>query len=551
MNEPFQLKLLRLQADLRSRLASAHDVRKVVVYGLRAAMELFAAPDGAMATLNPGQDRAWLGFSLPRDGDWDRQLFTRYLAGARPPIPEDTLLAPVRRRGRNWTALALRHRGVPFHLEHRDALFAVTGVLTEIVERLDEQRTRKVRRKIERKIADRQEPKDLLYDILHGIRSLARYDHSAAVLIAKDGNETLELVAEQIAWTKAKSRKIGLRLPLDDGLRKQLSGDGVHLFERAEDGWTPRRQTATAALPELLGDEPAGAPREVAMLCAPIATPDGALGVLKISARRPGVLDDFEARLVEDFVPMTSLAVQFLVRTESLQEQVLRAERKHVLANLARGITHDLNNALGAVLPLVQQMREEIADGELRPETLDKDLESIERSLQTCRRIFGGMLSIARGSVQSVGHGNLRRAIDGALSVVGDGFERRAIEVVVDLPKELPTIRGNQGDLTQVFLNLLSNARDAMEDGGRLEIRATPHGNGVQVVIADDGRGIPPEVLERISEPFFTTKPEGNGLGLSICRSILWDIEGDMTVDSRVGEGTRVRLTLPALEAAP
>lgn len=550
MNEIFQLELLRLQADLRARLTGVHDVRKALVYGLRITKELFGAGEGAIATIGPSRALADQLFAVPRDSDWDQELLTGYLAATRPQIPDHTLLAPVRRRGRNWAVLALRNRERPFTEEHREALFSITHVLTEIVQRVDEKRIRQVRRKIERKLADHQEAKDLIYDILHGMRSLIRYDHSASLLLARDGKETLELVAEQIAWTKAKSRKIGLRLELDEDLSRQLLTGGVHLYERTGDGWRPRWGDSTPSLPELLDFDQRprpGVPAEVAMLCAPITTPGGMVGVLKISARRPGVLDQYEARLIEDFVPLTSLAVQFLVRTESLQDQVLRAERKHVLANLARGITHDLNNALGAVLPLVQQMRAEVESGGLRPETLVKDLESIERSLQTCRRIFGGMLSIARGSAQSVGHGNLRRAIDGALSVVEDSLERRSIVVTLDLPEEMPTIRGNQGDLTQVFLNVFSNARDAMPGGGRLGIRAENHSERVEVTVADDGCGVSREALERISEPFFTTKADGNGLGLSICRSIIWDVGGDLAIDSREGEGTTVRLSLPIL----
>jgi signal transduction histidine kinase len=131
--------------------------------------------------------------------------------------------------------------------------------------------------------------------------------------------------------------------------------------------------------------------------------------------------------------------------------------------------------------------------------------------------------------------------------VVEDSLKRRSIAVAVELPEELPTIHGSQGDLTQVFLNVFSNARDAMPDGGRLEIRAENDAERVRVTVADDGSGIPREALERISEPFFTTKPDGNGLGLSICRSIVWDVGGEMSIDSREGEGTTVKLSLPVL----
>ncbi len=548
MNEPFQLKLLRLQADLRSRLRAGHDVRKALIYGLRVTRELFGAPEGAIATLKPGRSHAAIQYVHPKSTCWDQDLLTRYILGARPAIPENALLAPVKRRGRSWAVIALRHDKHPFSTEQRQALFAITQTLTEVVRELDEKRSRKVRRKIEQKIANHQDPKDLIYDILHGLRSLTRYDHSASLLIAKDESDTLELVAEQIAWTKARSRRIGLRLNLDDTTRRQLSKSVVRLYEHASDGWHDLRDHSDPSLPELLSDDTAKVPAEVSMLCALITTPAGALGLLKISARRRGVLGGYEARLVEEFLPLASLAVQFSVRTESLQERVLQSERKHALANLTRGITHDVNNALGAMLPLVQQMRADTRNDEIEAATLVEDLRSLEASLQTCRRIFGGMLAIARGSGKGVGHGNPRRAIDGALSVLGDSLKRRSIDVTLALPKELPTIRGSQGDLTQLFLNLLTNARDAMPEGGELKISAVNGNETVRVTVQDDGCGIPEPLLARVSEPFFTTKADGNGLGLAICRSILWDIGGEMEIDSTVNKGTRLHLVLPVLE---
>ncbi|MEM7582692.1 MAG: ATP-binding protein [Acidobacteriota bacterium] len=548
MNEPFQLKLLRLQADLRTRLRDVLDVRKALIFGLRVTRDLFTVAEGAIATLKPGRSHAVVIYAHPKSAAWDEELLTRYIAGDRPPIPSGMLLAPVKRRGRSWAVLALRHEGSPFTPEQREALFAITQTLTEIIRELDEKRSRKVRRKIEQKIANHREPKDLIYDILHGLRSLTRYDHSASLFIARDESDTLELVAEQIAWTKARSRRIGMHLDLDDSARRQLGKSVVRLFEASNGIWHGPSGAAASELPGLLSDEKTHGPAEVSMLCAQISTPAGALGLLKISARRHGVLGAYEAQLVEEFLPLASLAVQFSVRTETLQARVLQSERKHALANLTRGITHDVNNALGAMLPLVQQMRADVRDGEIDADTLVEDLQSLETSLQTCRRIFGGMLAIARGSGKGVGHGNPRRAIDSALSVLGDSLKRRSIDVALELPKELPTIRGSQGDLTQLFLNLLTNARDAMPDGGELRVSAENGDAAVKVTVQDNGCGIPNAMLDRVSEPFFTTKIDGNGLGLSICRSILWDIGGEMVIESKAGKGTRLRLVLPVLE---
>ena len=106
-----------------------------------------------------------------------------------------------------------------------------------------------------------------------------------------------------------------------------------------------------------------------------------------------------------------------------------------------------------------------------------------------------------------------------------------------------------QSELEQVFFNVMSNARDAMPQGGTLTVHAERHDGRVEILVSDTGCGIPEEQMARIQEPFFTTKPQGNGLGLSICRSILWGLRGKFDIKSREGEGTQVRLTIPLGES--
>lgn len=132
MNEQFQLELLRLQADLETRLRDVRDVRKAIVYGLRTTKEMFGAQKAAIATLKPGRAGADLVFSIPQKGNWDNALFTQYLAGTRPRIPANTLLAPVKRRGRNWAVLALRHEGRQFTAEHRQLLRSESDLLDNL-----------------------------------------------------------------------------------------------------------------------------------------------------------------------------------------------------------------------------------------------------------------------------------------------------------------------------------------------------------------------------------------------------------------------------------
>src|SRR5207244_11220253 len=136
------------------------------------------------------------------------------------------------------------------------------------------------------------------------------------------------------------------------------------------------------------------------LCCALRTAGDGVLGLLKVTARHAGWFGPYETELVGQFLPHASIALQNSQRTETLELNLRQAERKHAMANLARGVAHDVNNALGAVLPLVQNLRAELADGRVDQNLLADDLRHIERSVQVSRRIFDGMLRFARGEVR-------------------------------------------------------------------------------------------------------------------------------------------------------
>jgi len=152
---------------------------------------------------------------------------------------------------------------------------------------------------------------------------------------------------------------------------------------------------------------------------------------------------------------------------------MLTAERKHAMAELARSVSHDVNNALGSVIPLVQQMQDDVRRGKLDPSICSEDLEQVQKSLQVCRRIFGGMLSFARGGARRTRYGHVRAAIETALAILKNGIDRRGINLVVEIPDDLPPVACVQSDLEQVLLNLLTNAREASPQGGNLTVRAT------------------------------------------------------------------------------
>jgi two-component system, NtrC family, sensor kinase len=541
-----ELEFLKFLDTLGQYLRATRDPRKALTFALREGRAFFQAESGCIAVAEAGQDARML-IALRRD-DWDLAHIGRFIRHTRPPVRSDVVLAPIRRRGAAWGAMAFRRASPPFGHDDGRLLARVTAAVSDAIQSMDRERMLEVRDRIDRRIMELLHPKDLFYQILDGLRSLTHYDHSSALLIRERGEDTLRLVAEQIAWTKARSRHIGLTLPIDAELEPALASAEIYGFDRDGDVWRSWTGKPVARLAELLDynrDHDGTHARESAMLCAPLVARDGTIGLLKVASRHPGRLTPFDAELVDRFRSQAAVAIQNLTRTESLQARMLTAERKHAMADLARTVSHDVNNALGAMLPLIQQMQADLQGGRMDRAVYLDDLDQVQKSVQACRRIFGGMLSFARGGARRSHHGEVSPALETTLAVLKDGMQRRGIDLVVEMVDDLPPVACGQSDLEQVFLNLLTNAREASSQGGQVTVRVEPQDERIAITIADSGCGIASEDLARVFEPFFTTKPNGNGLGLSICRSILWEVGGTLNVQSEVAKGTRVLVTVP------
>jgi two-component system, NtrC family, sensor kinase len=532
----------------RTQFRDGRDADKILRAALRLGLEIFYAREGCVATVRPGGEEAKILVDVPADGSWDRAMLAGFLRGDKVRVPPDLMLARIRRHGRMWGALAVRNPGTEYFWDARQALSSIGTLANEMIDQIDRERVREVRARVDRKVLEQSQPKHLFYEVLHGIRSLTAYDHSAALLTYDPEAGALEVVAEQVAWQKAKGRNVGKILVLAGPLLDHLARGHVFGFDRHSRSWTHWTGTDGTALAELLdfdGSSGRSAPSEGAILCAPLVTRAGLLGVLKVAAIHPGAFCEYEADLVEQFLPQAAVAIQNSRRAESLEQKVLMAERKHAMADLARGVSHDVNNALGVVLPLVQQLREELDRGELDPAVAAGDLIEVERAIKACRRIFGGMLGFARGLARSPSEVSVRQATDGTLAILRQSLERRGTNLVVDVPADLPSLKGVQADVEQLLLNLLGNARDATQAGDKVTVRAGVAADFLELVVEDTGCGIPREHLGRIQEPFFTTKAEGNGLGLAICRSIVAEMRGHLKIESRPGEGTSVRAMFP------
>ena len=171
-------------------------------------------------------------------------------------------------------------------------------------------------------------------------------------------------------------------------------------------------------------------------------------------------------------------------------------------------------------------------------------LESVER----CGEITKQLLEFARHFEPKIRPLELNRIISGVLSFLRKEASYRNITIHTDIPDDFPVIDSDRGSLQQIFLNLINNAFQAMDKGGRLEIRAAKHAQDhVAISIIDNGCGISEDDQQKIFEPFFTTRGMrgGTGLGLSITYDLVRKLKGEISVQSRIGEGTTFTVILP------
>jgi signal transduction histidine kinase len=230
----------------------------------------------------------------------------------------------------------------------------------------------------------------------------------------------------------------------------------------------------------------------------------------------------------------------------AFQRAARQADKLAALGTLSAGIAHEINNPIGIITSRVEVMLLE-AEEEGLPAEVRKDLDVILRHARRVATITQGLLSFARQSSGTRKPVNLNQVAEEIVQLARKDMSRARVEVTLKLDETLPNITADANAIGQVLLNLLTNARGAMADGGEITIE-TSHlaaARAVRVAVRDTGRGIPPEILPRIFDPFFTTKPEGTGLGLSISHAIVHDHHGTLDVRSEVGKGSTFTLTFP------
>jgi len=245
------------------------------------------------------------------------------------------------------------------------------------------------------------------------------------------------------------------------------------------------------------------------------------------------------------------LLIEDITERVGLERAAQQSEKLAALGTLAAGLAHELNNPIGIITSRAELMLLE-AESKALPEDVGEDLRVIHRHAQRVARIAQGLLSFSRHSSGEQGRVDLNRVVDETLLLVEKMIVKDGVMLRRALAPGLPPIWGDANALQQVVMNLVTNARDAVKDGGEIfvETGATiERPGGVRLVVRDTGPGIPPEILPKIFDPFFTTKAEGTGLGLSISYGIVRDHQGTVDVQSKLGEGTTFVLTFRSAKA--
>jgi signal transduction histidine kinase len=229
-----------------------------------------------------------------------------------------------------------------------------------------------------------------------------------------------------------------------------------------------------------------------------------------------------------------------------LEKQVKRVEQSEKLISIGRlaaGVAHEINNPLANASLNVEILRNRLKHLD-NPEVMTR-LGNMEKNIGKAAAIAKELLQFSRDTKSDMIPIDINSIIKGSLTLMEHKF--REMSVHTDL-SDTPELTGDPVKLEQVLMNILDNAQFAMQPGDEIRIESSFHNGSVEITVTDSGKGISQESLPKVFDPFFTTKEVGvgTGLGLSICYGIIDQHKGEISIESKDGEGTRVTITLPA-----
>ncbi len=238
--------------------------------------------------------------------------------------------------------------------------------------------------------------------------------------------------------------------------------------------------------------------------------------------------------------------VEDVTEKRSKEARLRRAESLASLTTLAAGVAHEIKNPLGSMGIHLQLIQKKIAGKDcIDAKDIDQHLGVIDEEVDRLNRIVVDFLFAVKPMDTILEEGDVNHVIQELIQFVHPELDQAGVTIEAQLSSTLPLLRIDPRYIKQALLNLIKNAVAAMPGGGLLRIESLRVGDDVQVRISDSGEGIPEEIMDKIFEPYFTTKPFGTGLGLTIVFKIVKEHFGDISVASRAGEGTTVTLSFP------
>jgi signal transduction histidine kinase len=247
------------------------------------------------------------------------------------------------------------------------------------------------------------------------------------------------------------------------------------------------------------------------------------------------------------------VALKDVTEFREQHQRLLQATRLADIGQLAAGVAHEINTPLASIALRAEGLLRAAADPALQAiasfKNFPRYLKTIEDEIYRCKKIVSALLDFSRSRRPEVRPTDLNALCEQATDLVGHQMQLKRVRLSLELARSLPNIPADEGQIRQVLIALLMNALDASSEGGIIAV-TTHHGpdGRVRLTVSDSGAGIAPEHLDKIFNPFFTTKPtgQGTGLGLAVCHGVVTAHGGDIRVESHVGKGTRFSVELPA-----
>ena len=284
----------------------------------------------------------------------------------------------------------------------------------------------------------------------------------------------------------------------------------------------------------------------VSLLCAPLVFGDQSLGTLSVYTEAPHVFSNEEVRTLSALAELSAVAIEkarLYERTVDVEEQLRRNEQLSALGLLAAEVAHEIRNPLTVMKMLYHSLELDFDEGDPRAE----DARVLDEKMNHLDQIVDNIVKFARNAEPQMGPVDIPSLLDDLSLLTRHKLQHQQITLVREDAPDLPPVKGDATQLSQAFLNLILNATEAMQHGGKLQIATTAVEQGVTVTFTDSGPGMTEEQREyAFTGMLSSTKDKGGGLGLAIVAKVAEAHGGRVEVESAPGEGTRIILRLHA-----